>query len=732
MTRRAVALVLAGALLLAACSTGGSDDEATPPSDQTTTTEQGAGAPTTTGPIGSADPPIADALRIEVLSSQPDRISGDDARIRVTPGPGQRADEVQVLVGDRDVTAQLTAEGDALEGVITGLIEGNSTLVARAGGEEAVQRLRTWPLTGPMISGPHLPLVGCTTEGLGLGPATDDACSAPRQVTWRYATTEGELADLPAGDALPADLATATIAGREVPLFVRVERGVINRSPYELTTVAPAPDDAQVGDAGWNQRLLLRASGPCATTYGQGGLRSPADLGSLRLGYAVLTASFVDQDAGCNDVLAAETAMMAKERAIELLGRPRHTIGVGERAGAAVLHLLVQDYPGIVNGVVATDPLPDLITTLPAVADCRLLARYGETAAGKLLSARQRAAIAGQAAPEACERWTDELEAELLPTVGCDPALPLERSYDPLARPDGVRCTYHDALRNQLGTDLSGRVWTTIDNEGLQYGLEALNDGVISFEQFLDLNREIGGLDRDGGLTADRSIAAFDGVAKAYETGRVSLAGGDQLAVPMIDIDRFDDATGTLYDRRRAFAQRDRLTRGREADAAPGFQIWTRDADDPRTSGVTAEAIAVIDRWLTALGDDAEGGELAEVLRRTRPEDAVDNCLVPGEDEPRRGVDVYEEGGACVGAFPVGGDPRTVAGGPRSGHVLKCERKAPDLADYELDLTAAQLDQLIEVFPTGVCDWFVPSVGQTTPAAPDRSYEDATSPLQSL
>lgn len=723
MTRRLAALLALVVLLAAACSTGGDADEGTAP-DETTTTQQGSGAPTTTGPIGSGPPPIVEALRIEVLSSQPDRISGDDARVRVTPGPGQSIDDVSVLLDDVDVTGQLRRDGDALEGVITGLIEGNSTLVARAGGEEAVQRLRAWPLTGPMISGPHLPLHGCTTEAAGLGAPLDDDCSAPPQVTWRYVTTAGTIADLPAGGALPADLATAAIEGTDVPLFVRVERGVVNRSLYEIATIAPSPDDRSIGTAGWNRRLLLRAGGACSTTYGQGTLRPIDDVDSLRLGYAVLTASLIDQGALCNDVVAAETAMMLKERAIELLGPPEHTIGVGERAGGALLHLLVQNYPGIVNGVVATDPLADLITALPTAADCALLARYETSGAGALLSADQRAAIAGQASPDACARWTAELFGELVPAQGCDPAVPAG---------SGVRCTYDDSIRNQLGTDTSGRVWTTFDNEGLQYGLEALNAGTIDVEQFLDLNRRIGGVDRDGNLIDERGVAALDGIARAYETGRVSMAGGDQLDVPIIDIDRYDDEAGSLYDRHRAFALRDRLTRGRDPEAAPGFQIWTRDADDPRTAGVTAEAVSVVDDWLTALAQEPGGGDLSTTLRTTRPAEAVDNCLVVGEAEPRRGVTVYDEDeGACTEAFPIGGDPRTEAGGPRSGHVLKCELKAPDPADYEVDLTAEQYRELQEIFPRGVCDWFVPSAGQTTPAAPDRSYEDATSPLQDL
>ncbi|HRW39135.1 MAG TPA: hypothetical protein P5254_15660, partial [Aquihabitans sp.] len=92
-----MAAAIAALLLATSCSTGGGDDEAGP----TTTTEAGSAAPTTTGPIGSGPPPVEDGLRIEVLSSQPDRVSGDDARIRVTPGPDHDVGELRVTLDDR-------------------------------------------------------------------------------------------------------------------------------------------------------------------------------------------------------------------------------------------------------------------------------------------------------------------------------------------------------------------------------------------------------------------------------------------------------------------------------------------------------------------------------------------------------------------------------------------------------------------------------------------------------
>lgn len=726
--RLAAALALSLSLLAAACSSDGSDDA----SGTSTTYAPESQAPTTTGPIGSGTPPIAAGLRIEVLSSQPDRISGDDARIRVTPAPDAPLEELQVLVGDRDVTVQLTASDGALEGVIDGLIEGNATITARSGGEEAIQRVRAWPLTGPIISGPHPVALACTTEALDLAAPIDGDCSSPTTVSWRYVRDDGTVAALASPSARPDDLATTEVEGREVPLVIRVERGVINRSPYELAWLDDTPQDEAAGDA-WNGRLLLKADGDCETTFGQGrAFAGSVDPTYLRQGFAIASATFLDASTQCNDVVGAETAMMVKERAIEALGKPRHTIGLGARGGAAMLHLLAQNYPGIVNGIVASQPLPDLLTPLTIAHDCVLLERYLASVDGRRLSAEQRLAITGGASPSMCASWADELGGLLVPADGCDEAVPADRRYDPATNRSGVRCTYQDANRNQLGTDPeTGWAYRPLDNVGIQYGLAAYNQGDIDLEEFLALNRSIGGLDEDGAPTSARTEASIDGVARAFEAGRVSFAGGDQLAIPIIDIDLFDDATGTPYDRQRVLALRERLTRGGSPEDAPGFQIWARDPDDPRALEAPEEAVAAIDAWLVDLATYEGGGSIGQALRQTRPEDAVDNCLAAGEDQPTRGTDVFEDDGACVADQPPAGDPRTVAGAPSSGHVLKCELKAPDRLEYADDLTAEQFDELSAVFAQGVCDWFVPSVGQTTPAAPDRSYEDVTTPEQS-
>jgi len=52
---------------------------------------------------------------------------------------------------------------------------------------------------------------------------------------------------------------------------------------------------------------------------------------------------------------------------------------------------------------------------------------------------------------------------------------------------------------NVFGFDShTGFARTVFDNVGVQYGLNALNRGQITPDEFLDLNEKIGGIDVDG------------------------------------------------------------------------------------------------------------------------------------------------------------------------------------------------------------------------------------------
>src|SRR4030095_7457706 len=97
------------------------------------------------------------------------------------------------------------------------------------------------------------------------------------------------------------------------------------------------------------------------------------------------------------------------------------------------------------------------------------------------------------------------------------------------------------------------------DNIGLQYGLAALNSGVISVDEFLDLNEKIGGNDIDGAFTSQRSVGDPVALRAVYESGLMNSGGGGLANVPILHSRRYTDDVGDIHDRHRDFAIRSRL-----------------------------------------------------------------------------------------------------------------------------------------------------------------------------
>jgi hypothetical protein len=83
-------------------------------------------------------------------------------------------------------------------------------------------------------------------------------------------------------------------------------------------------------------------------------------------------------------------------------------------------------------------------------------------------------------------------------------------------------------------------------------------------------------------------------------------------------------------------------------------------------------------------------------------------------DVPLR-VDVPEDFdsgiGPCSLLLPVTRTPRMVAGMPMSDDIIKCQLKPVDPSDYAAGLSDAQLQELQEIFPEGVCDYAKPAAG---------------------
>ncbi len=663
----------------------------------------------------------AQRLDVSVLSGRAEMVTGGDALVEVS---GFGRDSLQVELNGKDITRSFrpSANSSRLIGRLFRLKVGKNSLEARAGDRTARLELVNHPHTGPVFSGPHQDPFVCETERAGLGRPVDAKCSIETRTEYYYKSTdageslqpENRRSRIPRGfkpmdpsAARPSDIAsTTTTGGREEDFIVRVQTGTINRAIYQIAFLhdpaSSLPDPWNAGSS-WNGRLVYRFGGGCRAGFRQGSLRSALqDVGSLAKGYAVAGSSLNVFGNNCNDVISAETMMMVKEHFIESFGVPVHTIGVGGSGGSMQQHLIAQNYPGLLDGIIPGASYPDPVTLVPPVTDCSLLARaFGSGAQD--WSADQKKAVSGFATWKTCESWLRTYSPSMIQPEQCSPAIPRELVYHPELKPDGVRCGFHDNLVNLVGRDReTGLARRALDNVGVQYGLKAFNDGLIHAEQFIELNELIGGYDADANAVPERSTAGIDALRVLYRTGRVNSGSGSLGSIPIIDARRYQDPSGNIHDRVRTFATGARL---RGANGSSANRVVLTNAPP------SLDLVVLMDQWLDAVAEDKSGDQPALVISRNRPDALSDACWsAEGErfaDDASQGA-----GGPCSELYPPSGDPRIAAGASLESDVLKCQLKPLDLADYKAPLSWDQLDRLRNVFPGGVCDYSKAGIGQ--------------------
>ncbi len=676
----------------------------------------------------------ADEIEVTVLSGRPDTVSGGDALLRIDVPADVALADLRVAVNGTDGTEAFRADADGhrLVGIVGGLSHGANEVSVTVAGDASGASLEivNHPAEGPVFSGPHEQPFVCETDafelpsGETLGAPLDEHCSVARRVDYAYRAADGTLKPLADPGALPADAATATtLTGAEVPYVVRIETGTVNRAVYQIAMLhAPGagdPDpDAWTASPGWNRRLIYTFGGGCVNGWYRQGARTGGvtDDVMLRQGYAVASASLNVYGNNCNDLLAAETMMMVKERFIEAYGLPRYTIGWGCSGGSYQNHQIVDNYPGLLDGIIPGCSFPDVgFGTIPMVTDARLLDRYFQETSVPFTEEQKRA-VAGF------------LNLATMPNVSvnagrvqvgefCPDVLPEALRYHPTDNPDGARCDVYSHYVNVYGRDAeTGFARRPLDNVGVQYGLGALNDGVITPAQFLDLNRRIGGFDRDGGFQAERTVADPEAVRLAYETGRLTSGGGGLSETPIIDYRAYSDdrENGDVHVRYHSFSMRERL---RKANGRTDNHVMLTEDDRyglySSSSPVLRGALAQMDQWLANLaGEDGDGPRIDQVVG-AKPADLVDACWTR-DDDPTRIVEEQVRGsGRCEALYPSAPSPREVAGAPLASDVAKCELKPIDLGDYGATFTAEQEAELRETFADGVCDWTQPGVGQT-------------------
>ena len=697
--------------------------------------------------IGTHQAPIA--FGVHVVSSRSDVVSGGDALVEVTASSPRGW---VILLNGLDVTARFRAgeRGVGYLALLDGLRDGANLIEGRSGTERISLAVVNHPIAGPVFAGPHQAPFICETRANGLGDPLDSDCSVRTLVRYYYKSKEGVRLDLfgqanspaspapgykwydPAGP-VPKDVEQLTLAdGRRVDYLVRREIGTINRAVYDIEMLytpgehLPSPWSRPV--AGWNGRLVYMLDGGCGAGHHQGVLEgAPGVVGApfLAQGYAVATATLNSFATTCNDRLSAETLSMVKEHFIKEFGVPVHTIGWGDSGGAMDLHLIAQNYPGLLDGIVPMITFPDLVTAFASVSDCVLL-DHAFAASRLRWSEAQKTAVAGYASWRLCATLSALRSPFTDPAPGsdkCDASIPRADVYDRERNAKGARCTIFDNAISVFGKAAStGFGRSTVDNIGLQYGLAAFVSGEIGAEQFVELNELIGGFDANGDVGPARTAADTLLLRDAYERG-VVVSGSGLAETPIIDWRPYGDDMADGHDRQRSFATRARLL---AANGTAGNQVilvyprysavdWFRYAATHRWEAVYPEIahdlVPRMDQWLDRIAADTLPGALAAKVIRDRPSELADGCWSTAGEQIREAA-VYRGPGRCNELYPAHASPRLVAGAPLADDVLKCALKPIDQVDYAHPLTDDQRHRLSAVFPDGVCDFRRPGVGQ--------------------
>jgi hypothetical protein len=162
----------------------------------------------------------------------------------------------------------------------------------------------------------------------------------------------------------------------------------------------------------------------------------------------------------------------------------------------------------------------------------------------------------------------------------------------------------------------------------------------------------------------------------------------------------------------------------REHGTFANHVIWFGQAPLIGDSNWTTEGLLAMDRWLAAVeADRRKDVTLAQKIVDNRPADIQDRCSqVPGvEQVVAPGIGQVCELEAAQTRY---GTPATAAGEPITTDQNQCELKPHRRTDYyPVEFTDAQWEALEAAFPTGVCDFSRPGVGQQD-TIPWQTYQD--------
>jgi len=658
-------------------------------------------------------------LALRTIDARADLVSDGDALVEVLVPGGANSQGLTVHVGTRDVSGSFRTVDGRLIGVVTGLTPGPNTVTAAlSDGRGARLTVTDHPRGGPIFSGPQIQPWTCPAG------ATDAQCTTPTTYAYQYkSSVTGQFAPYDPASP-PSDVATTTTdRGQTVPYIVRVESGTMDRGIYQAAVLfTPGkPFTPTAAQPAWNHKVEITGGSGCGNKHGASVNPGVIDDHALAKGFLVASTGLINNGQNCNIVVQAEALMMLREHLADSYGVLRYVIGSGCSGGSIYQQQIANAYPGILDALTLQCSFPDSWTTNMEPQDCNLLLNYwnGSTARGVIWTEAEKAAAEGHLTQSPCQSWINVFGFN----QGSNPRLSTgvayqaqncgvsaAQAYDPTTNPHGVRCSLQDYMVNVFGRRAKdGFAQRPFDNVGIQYGLAALKAGTISGAKFADLNKTIGSVDIDYNLQAPRVEADLPSLGVTYRSGAANEA-NNLAAIPIIDMRGYD--TTEIHEDFNTYSMRARLDR--ENGNHTNQVILTGPIALDGDSSFPARGFDLADKWLTAIEADHSNADPKAKLAANRPADAVDTCY------DGKGGAIPDQS-TCGTLYKPFQDPRLVAGEGVANDTLKCQLRPLNRADYPATLTDVDFAALTVAFPTGVCDYSQPGVGQQ-PTVPYLSY----------
>ncbi|HVS69046.1 MAG TPA: DUF6351 family protein, partial [Mycobacteriales bacterium] len=307
-----------------------------------------------------------------------------------------------------------------------------------------------------------------------------------------------------------------------------------------------------------------------------------------------------------------------------------------------------------------------------------------------------------------------------------------KRTYNAKTKPGGVRCSVIDAAINIFGRQPK-REWDKqekraghgfaalpLGNAGIMYGLSALEQGLITADDFIDLNAKVGGLNIDGGWQAKRTVGDKSAIRAAYRSGLVNEANNmGNVAI----IDAAGPDPGAAHDYVHTWWMRDRIER--ELGTTGNDVLWYGPAPLVGDVNWMNEALDKMDEWLTAIRHDHSSKAISKKVIADRPADVKNRCEYAPDVVSELSTAPTDDFCLPPTAQTRYQTPRMVAGEDEASDINACTLKPLLRYQYPNGLFSdAQWGRLKKLFPAGVCNWSASGIGQQD-TVPWQTYQDA-------